>query len=233
MQLLKAVWLRKPAFLGPRTASILLVVSQPGVSFMYKLAARTSYWLVASYGFNKICLVSKCCWVSTLTPCWAALSAQAQLGPAFQNYHCALALLAKIEALNHFLILLTHSKRDPLHTGPPLSLEARVIPPSPSKEKLQQLEAVEAQRRNYLLATGISHGKLTRKWKQLETIEGDRDEKIGASHAPMGGGNACAIDARTPRSGHFTDSRSTTGCYLIPCSPQSSWACLQCSTATS
>lgn len=40
-------------------------------------------------------------------------------------------------------------------------------------------------------------------------------------------------DAGMLSSGHHVDPCSTRGSYLVPCSPQSSWACLQISVTTS
>lgn len=96
--------------------------------FYVYTGCKTSYWRVTSYGFNKICLLSKLCWVLMLMPRWAMFSAPAQLALAFQKYSCTLALLAKIAALNHFLAPLTCARKDPPHADFPTGMEKGVIP---------------------------------------------------------------------------------------------------------
>lgn len=57
------------------------------------------------------------------------LSTPAMLPLAFQKYSCALALLAKIAALNNFLAPLTYARKDPPHTDFLAGMEKGVIPP--------------------------------------------------------------------------------------------------------
>ena len=57
-------------------------------------------------------------------------SAPAQPALAFQKYSCALALLAKTAALNHFLTPLTCTRKDPPHADLPAGMEKGVISPS-------------------------------------------------------------------------------------------------------
>lgn len=76
--------------------------------------------MVASYGFNKICLISKCCWVLVLTPHWAMCSALAQLALGFQKYSCTLALLAKNCSLKSF-----PDPCDPCQEGPSMHRSPR------------------------------------------------------------------------------------------------------------
>lgn len=194
--------------------------------------------MVTSYGFNKICIVSKCRWVSTLTLHWAMLSTQAQLALAFQKYCCALALFAKIAALNHFLAPPTCTKRDPPHTAPLLHWKQGSFLPAPPRRGAAWARTCSGSRQlrgrtNYLPDTGISNGEFRKKnIKQLRSAVRNRDKKAGAPQAPTGGKDAVCWWCWDIQ---FWALRCLPQCEgMLSCShsPQNSWACLPFSTTT-